>query len=110
VKLPNGERADLGEKLEEYVLNPRHPRGRHKARVFASVLGITRDNREILESALREAASNSTDAISTGDEGFGATFEIRFRLTTHKGSAMVLSAWILRKGEDFPRLTSCFII
>jgi hypothetical protein len=85
VKIPNGERADLGEKLEEYMLNPRHSRGRHKARVFASVLGITRDNQEILESALREAASNSTDAISTGDEGFGETFEIRFRLTTDRG-------------------------
>ena len=110
MKLPNGERADLGEKLEDYILNPRHPRGRHKARVFASALGITRDNQEILESALREAASNSTDAISTGDEGFGATFEIRFRLTTHKDSAIVLSAWIIRNREDFPRLTTCFII
>ena len=110
MKLPNGERADLGEKLEEYVLNPRHPRGRHKARVFASVLGITRDYQEVLESALREAASNSTDAISTGDEGFGATFEVRFRLTTDKGSATVLSAWIIRNGEGFPRLTTCFII
>ena len=110
MKLPNGERADLGEKLEEYVLNPRHPRGRHKARVFESVLGITRDNQEILANALREAASNSTDAISTGDEGFGGTFEIRFRLTADKGTAMVLSAWIIRNGEDFPRLTTCFII
>src|SRR6266446_9842750 len=76
--------------------------------MFASVLGITRDNQDVLEIALREAASNSTDAISMGDEGFGATFEIRFRLTTHKGSAIVLSAWIIRNGEDFPRLTRCF--
>ena len=110
MKLPNGERADLGEKLEEYVLDPRHPRGRHKARVFASVLGITWNNQGVLESALREAASNSTDVISTGDEGFGETFEIRFRLTTDKGSATVLSAWIIRNGEGFPRLTTCFII
>jgi hypothetical protein len=110
VNLPNGERADLGEKLEEHVLNPRHARGRHKARVFASVLGITRDNQEILANALRQAASNSTDAISTGNEGFGATFEIRFRLTGDKGTATVLSAWIIRNGEDFPRLTTCFII
>jgi len=110
VKLPNGERAHLGTKLENYVLNPRHPRGRHKARVFASVLGITRDNQEILANALREAARNSTNSISTGDEGFGATFEIRFRLTADKATATVLSAWIIRNGEDFPRLTTCFII
>jgi hypothetical protein len=84
--------------------------GRHKARMFASVFGIARDNQDILANALREAASNSTEAISTGGEGFGATFEIRFRLTTNKGTAVVLSAWIIRNGEDFPRLTSCFII
>jgi hypothetical protein len=37
MKLPNGDRAivDL-EKLRAYCLNPQHPRGRHKARVFAS--------------------------------------------------------------------------
>jgi hypothetical protein len=110
VKLPNGERADLDDKLGEYVLNPQHEKGRHKARVFASALGITRDNAEILASALRKAAANSSDAVATGDHGFGATFEISFQFKTEKGSARVLSAWIVRKGEDFPRLTTCFII
>jgi hypothetical protein len=41
MKLPNGERADLGSKIEDYVLNPSHWEGRHKARVFESMLGIT---------------------------------------------------------------------
>jgi hypothetical protein len=43
VKLPNGDRADLGTKLSDYVLNSEHRRGRHKARVFESSLGITRE-------------------------------------------------------------------
>jgi hypothetical protein len=109
-KLPNGDRADLGDKLREYLLNPKHRKGRHKARVFASVLGITRANQHILANALREAAANSNDAAPTGDQGFGATFEIRFSLTTGRGTASVLSAWIIRHGEDFPRLVTCFII
>src|SRR5437667_3727034 len=91
MKLPNGERAELGDKLPDYVLNLHHRRGRHKARVFESTLGITRENQHILANALREVAANSTDAISTGDQGFGATFEIRFPLRTEKGTAMVLS-------------------
>jgi hypothetical protein len=110
VKLPNGNRADLGTKLEDYVLNPKHRKGRHKARVFGSALGIRRDNREILANALRHAATHSNDATSIGDQGFGATFEVRFPLTTPQGTATVLSAWIIRNGEDFPRLTTCFII
>ena len=30
-------------KLRDYCLNPKHPRGRHKARVFAASLGMTAD-------------------------------------------------------------------
>jgi hypothetical protein len=49
VKLPNGDRADLGTKLIDYVLNPEHRQGRHKARVFESSLGISRENQQLLE-------------------------------------------------------------
>ncbi|MEJ0090475.1 MAG: DUF6883 domain-containing protein [Limisphaerales bacterium] len=110
MKLPNGERADLGTKLEDYSLNPLHRQGQHKARVFESALGITLARREILSCALLAAAKNSNDTVASGDNGFGETFVLRFRLTTETGSATVLSAWIIRHNEDFPRLTTCFII
>jgi len=109
VKLPNGDRADLGTKLSDYVFNSEHRRGRHKARVFES-LGITRENQQLLADALRKAAADSADVISMGDQGFGETFEIRFSLATDKGQATVLSGWIVRRDEDFPRLVTCFIV
>ena len=110
MKLPNGEHADLGTKLEEYSLNPAHRQGQHKARVFESVLGIAVANKQILQRAILEAAALSHDAVATGDNGFGSTFSLRFPLTTPKGSAIVLTAWIVRHNEDFPRLTTCFIV
>ena len=110
MKLPNGDRADLGTKLEDYVLNLKHRRGRHNARVFESLLGITQESRQLLADALRRAAADSTDVTPMGDQGFGETFEIRFSLTSDKGTATVLSGWIIRRGEDFPRLTTCFIV
>jgi hypothetical protein len=110
MKLPNGERADLGTKLEDYSLNPLHPRGQHKARVFESCLGISLANKEILAKGLLDAAGCSEDAVPKGDNGFGETFVLRFSLTTRMGVATILSAWIVRHGEDFPRLTSCFIV
>jgi hypothetical protein len=110
MKLPNGENADLGMKLEDYSLNPLHRHGQHKARVFESALGITLANKEFLSQALLAAARNSNDAIAGGDNGFGETFVLRFHLTTGTGSATVLSAWIIRHNEDFPRLTTCFIV
>jgi hypothetical protein len=110
MKLPNGDRASLGTKLENYSLNPLHRHGQHKARVFESALGITLANPEALARALRAAAKDSDEVIALGDNGFGKTYALRFRLTTPKGSATVLSAWIVRHNEDFPRLTTCFIV
>jgi len=43
MKLPNAEHAivDIA-KLQDYCLDDEHPIGKHKARVFKHVLGLTR--------------------------------------------------------------------
>jgi hypothetical protein len=110
VKLPNGERALLGTKLEDYSLNLLHRDGRHKARVFQSSLGITLANVDVLRRALNQAAATSENAVHRGNNGFGEVYELRFPLTTNRGAATVLSAWVIRNNEDFPRLTTCFIV
>lgn len=109
MKLPNGERADLGTKLEEYTLNPAHFEGRHKARVFESTVGVTLANADVLRRALLEAAATSDLAESQGDHGYGELFVLKFPCSTAKGTAIIVSAWIVRHGEDFPRLTTCYI-
>lgn len=49
MKLPNGEQAEISvQKLIGYCLNPEHPSGKHKARVFASILEITVENADVL--------------------------------------------------------------
>ena len=59
MKLPNGERAIVDhQKLEGYCLSPHHPRGRNKARVFASV-GIGPAAPAVLRDALLAAARNA---------------------------------------------------
>jgi len=94
MKLLNGERAELGDKLQNYVLNPHHRRGRHKARVFESALGITRERQHILSNALHEVAANSTDAISTGDQGSTRHSRFDFRLQLRKAKQ-----WFLAHGS-----------
>lgn len=50
MKLPNGDEAIIDlEKLQNYCLNLSHPRGRHKARVFKAVLGISAEDSEIVQ-------------------------------------------------------------
>lgn len=42
VKVPNADRAVVDiRKLMDYCLSHEHPRGKHKARVFLSALGVT---------------------------------------------------------------------
>jgi hypothetical protein len=42
VRLPGADTATIdSRKLTHYCLDPTHPRGRHKARVFRETLGIT---------------------------------------------------------------------
>jgi len=110
MKLPNGERAELGTKLEDYVLNPLHRDGRNKARVFESALGVSLANAQLLRQAVLEAAAKSDQAEFKGDDGFGEVYVLRFPMTTPMGTAMVLTAWVVRHGEDFPRLTTCYIV
>ena len=109
MKLPGGERAVVDPvKLRGYCLNPAHPRGRHKARVFAEQLGLTAARIEPLRKALLAAARDG-EAIKGEEDGYGQRFVVDFRMNGPKGSVTIRSAWIVRKGEDFPRLTSCFV-
>lgn len=55
MRLPNAANAVLDiEKLRDYCLNPNHPEGKHKARVFAEKLGITQKDAESLRQAIME--------------------------------------------------------
>jgi hypothetical protein len=110
MKLPSGERAELGTKLDDYVLNPEHVEGRHKARVFSSVLGITRANAQVLRDALLDAAAASDAVAAKGHNGFGEVYALQFQVRTAVGTATVLSAWIVLDREDFPRLTTCYVV
>ena len=108
--LPNGDRAVVEiDKLTEYCLSPEHPRGRHKARVFAAAVGFTADHATELQQALLDAA-RTQPAMLTDQDDFGQRFVIDFSLSGPKGTAQVRSSWIIRANEDFPRLTSCYVL
>lgn len=97
------------EKLREYCLSDKHPEGRFKARVFKAVLGLVGKDAEELRQALLKAASE-IDPTPGASDRFGDRYVIDFWMTTDRGSAPVRSAWIVRAGESFPRLVTCFVI
>jgi hypothetical protein len=109
MRLPNPGRAVVEMvKLRDYCLNPSHPRGRHKARVFASALGLTGDHAEVLRQALLRAAREQ-EAVRGEADDFGQRYVLEFTMTGPDGEARIRSGWIVRHGENFPRLTSCYV-
>lgn len=109
MRIPNGERAivDL-RKLRDYCLNPNSARGRHKARVFAAVLGITAAEAPQLRARLLEAAR--TENAQRGElDLYGQRYTVDFEVETQVGKATVRSGWIVLHGKTVPRLTTCYI-
>ena len=110
MKLLNADRAVVEiEKLRDYCLNPKHRRGCHKARVFKASLGLTREHAEDLRKVLLEAVLTKNATLLLHDE-YGKRYVIDFTATGPSGQAMVRSSWIIRRGEDFPRMMSCYVL
>jgi hypothetical protein len=110
MKLPNAERAVVEiEKIRDYCLSTSHSRGRHKARVFAAALGLTSEDADVLRSALLNAAKTGEAQPAEEDE-YGKRFTVDFSMKHYGNEAVVRSSWIIRIGDDFPRLTSCYVL
>jgi len=110
MKMPKCERAVVdARKVLDYCLNPAHPRGRHKARVFAASLGLTSANADQLRDALLNSAC-SDDAKRGELDGYGQRYVVDFTMRTAAGHGAIRSAWMVRHGEDFPRLLSCYVL
>jgi hypothetical protein len=107
--LPNGDRAVVElEKLVGYCLSLHHPRGRNKARVFASI-GIRENDAEELRTALLEAAKDQ-EAQLGGLDPYGQRYVLDFDLVRQGRAVTIRSTWIVLTGDELPRLTSCYVL
>src|SRR6201999_1616239 len=79
-------------KLEDYCLNPSHPRGRHKARVFREALDIGHGDAAWLRDTLLGAV-RSADASPLGSDAWGAYWRIDVPTQRQDKSAVVRTIW-----------------
>lgn len=96
-------------KLRDYCLSMDHPEGRHKARVFLSVLGMTASDAEELREALL-AGVRTNDATSAKNDQYGQRYTVDVLVSRINRKAVIRSGWIVRTGEGFPRFTSCYVL
>ncbi len=109
-RLPNSAGAILDvRKIEDYCLNPEHPRGRHKARVFREALDIDRRDAkwlgEILLKLVREA-----EAIELAADAFGSRWRVDVPVARHGKAIVVRTIWIVRTGQQAPRFVTCWVL
>ena len=98
--LPNADRAVVElARIQDYVLNSNDRRGRHKARVFASVLDLTYEHADELRDALLEAAQQG-DAVLTRTDQYGERY-LDFTFEREDRAAMVRSAWIVAPPDEY---------
>lgn len=110
MKLPNAHRAfvDIA-KLRDYSLSSRHADGKHKARVFAAALALAIEDAEWLRDQLLRAARDHNCQPGRSSV-YGQRYVLDFVASRRDRSVKVRSVWLVRQGEDFPRLITCYVL
>ncbi len=106
--IPNANQAIIDiRKLRDYCLNPFHDEGKHKARLFASKLGMTAQDAEALRDILLIKILTESATLGRYDD-FGQRYIVDFVLEWQEDFATIRTGWIIEHGQSEPRLTTCY--
>ena len=110
MKIPNADLALLDiEKLRGYCLSTAHSKGKDKARVFMSALGVKQSDALWLRAEiLRRLASAA--AVQQIEDVWGVRYAVDMEITLNAKSAMVRTIWIILRGDDRPRFVTCRVV
>jgi hypothetical protein len=96
-------------KLTEYVLNPQHEDGRHKARLFRELLGIGQQDWRYLADQIKRGLSTAETLDRVRSESSGVKYHALLAVRGLNGAVKpVLTAWEVRPREA-PRLTTAYV-
>ncbi len=87
---------------------PNHSSGKHKARVFASVLGITVENADHLRELIAKAAFEG-EVIQQNSTEFGQLYIPVDWAISDQESIILRTLWEITSAQPNPRLVSAFI-
>lgn len=108
---PSFEKVTIREKakLHGYSLNPKHPTGKHKAKVFRSALGFEQKDYRRLAAQIRAKAAKF-EPIPGEVDRYGRRYNIDMPIKGANGKTVIVrTAWIVRTGETKPDLVSAYV-
>lgn len=100
---------DMSKKLTEYCLNKEHETGKHKARVFDSILGIKKEDYKFLQAQLIQGLKKNKvkyRQLNCHGINFGAKIKIQGK---NGKMAIVTTGWIYDFNKRNIRLTTAYI-
>lgn len=108
--LVNAEHAVVDpKKLAAYALDSTHPTGGHKARVFASALGYTPTNADVLAARIQEGVLSFPAKVLQANN-YGQTMAVDMPILGVNGeTAIVRTGWMYETDALVPRLTTLFV-
>ena len=108
MKLPTQKRGRRYREPPKLGLSFSHPRGRHKACVFAETLRLIADDVEELRTLLLGAAlaSDATPETPVATDDYAQPYVIEFAVCRPAPETSIRRNWIVCRGEDFPNLTN----
>jgi Flp pilus assembly pilin Flp len=108
-RLVGANRAQIDpRKLTDYALNPEHPVGGDKARVFESAFGFKRGNADDLLAQIRKGVMENRPIPGKVD-AHGTRFTVDIPVNGPTGSGTVRTGWIFDPGSVTPRMTTLFV-
>lgn len=108
MRVPNADLADIDiRKLRDYVLDPLHPNGKHKAILWKSALGITAEDADQLSHILLVAVVEN-EAVAGRFDRYGQRYTVDFSLEWKGKTAIIRTGWIISHGTSVPRLTTAY--
>src|SRR2546423_15635722 len=101
--LPNYQKAVIPRsKLEDYALNPAHKVGRHKARLFKSILGFEKADWQKLEKIILDELPYHEAVLSRKDK-WGKFYSVSMPIVGLNGNtAIVQTIWQIETGTNHP--------
>ena len=106
--IPNASQAVIDiRKLRGYCLNLNHDDGKHKARLFLSILGMTVNDAEALRQVLLGVVQTHEARLGRQDQ-FGQRYTLDFEIKWQNRRATLRSGWIIEHDSDIPKLTTCY--
>ncbi|WP_458412186.1 RHS repeat domain-containing protein [Schinkia sp. CFF1] len=108
--IPNFSKATIDpRKLTDYALNPNHPVGGNKAKVFESALGYNQSNAGKLMKQIQKNLANTPATLGKADQ-YGQRYTVDMLIKGANGkTATVRTGWIIKSGSNTPEMTTLFV-